>query len=47
MFRSMKNGNTVMTPKYWLLLTFLLCLQTLAEVGLRIPTCGIPICTIL
>lgn len=47
MFQSIKNGNTVMTPKYWLLLTFLPCFQTLAKVGLSIPTRGIPICTVL
>uniref|UniRef100_A0A8C0Z123 Uncharacterized protein n=1 Tax=Canis lupus familiaris TaxID=9615 RepID=A0A8C0Z123_CANLF len=30
-----------------LLLTFLLCFQTLAKVGLSIPTRVIPICTVL
>lgn len=36
-----------MTPKYWLLLTFLLYFQTLVNVGYSISIYGIPICTIL
>lgn len=42
-----KDGRTVMTLKYWILLTFLLCFQTLAKAGLCIPIHSISICTIL
>lgn len=36
-----------MTLKYWNLLTFLLCFQTLAKAGLCVPIHGISIWTIL
>lgn len=47
MFQYIKDGCTVMIPKYWLLLTFLLCFRRLAKDGFSTPMHGIPICTIL
>lgn len=47
MVQYIKDGSIVMTSKQWVLLTFLLCFQTLAKVGLCIPVHRISVCTTL